>query len=177
MLRSILSIALGQRAPIAEGTLHLPGLHAATTVRRDANGITYVDASNDEDAFFAMGFCQARDRSFQMELHLRVARGTLAEVLGEEMLPVDRLMRRIGFLHIARRQLALLAPRERAQLESFGRAVAGKRETQRNSFESAAETDATIEMIERRASTAPGAPSEAGVAGAPKSILARVFNR
>jgi hypothetical protein len=64
-----------------------------------------------------------------------------------------------------------------AQLESFGRAVAGKRETQRNSFESAAETDATIEMIERRASTAPGAPSEAGVAGAPKSILARVFNR
>ena len=123
MLRSILSIALGQRAPIAEGTLHLPGLHAATTVRRDANGITYVDASNDEDAFFAMGFCQARDRSFQMELHLRVARGTLAEVLGEEMLPVDRLMRRIGFLHIARRQLALLAPRERAQLDSFARGV------------------------------------------------------
>jgi penicillin G amidase len=123
MLRALLGLALGKRTPIVAGTLRLPGLRATTTIRRDANGITYVDASVDEDAFFAMGFCQARDRGFQMELYLRVARGTLAAALGAEMLPVDRLMRRIGFRHIARQQLALLGPRERAQLESFARGV------------------------------------------------------
>jgi penicillin G amidase len=123
MFRSLLGLALGKRAPLLEGTLRLRGLRATTTIRQDAHGITYVDATNDDDAFFAMGFCQARDRGFQMELYLRVARGTLAAALGEDMLPVDRLMRRIGFQQIARRQLALLAPRERAQLESFARGV------------------------------------------------------
>jgi penicillin G amidase len=123
LLRSMLGLALGERTAIGDGPSTLPGLHAPTTIRRDAYGITYVEASNDDDAFFAMGFCQALDRSFQMELYLRVARGTLAEVLGPEMLPVDRLVRRLGFRHIARRQLALLAPRERAQLESFARGV------------------------------------------------------
>lgn len=123
MLRSMLGLALGERTPMVDGTLLLPGLHAPTTIRHDAHGIPYVEASTDDDAFFAMGFCQARDRLFQMELYLRVARGTLAEVLGAEMLPVDRLMRRIGFRHIARRQLALLPPRERQQLESFARGV------------------------------------------------------
>jgi penicillin G amidase len=123
MLRSLLGLALGKRTPVFEGTLRLRGLRATTTIRQDAHGIAYVDASTEDDAFFAMGFCQARDRGFQMELYLRVSRGTLAAVLGPEMLPVDRLMRRIGFRHIARRQLALLAPRDRAQLESFARGV------------------------------------------------------
>jgi acyl-homoserine lactone acylase PvdQ len=49
MLRSMLGIALGDRASIVEGSLHLPGLHATTTIRRDAYGITYVDASNDDE--------------------------------------------------------------------------------------------------------------------------------
>ncbi len=123
MLRSLLAVALGERSPRVEGELRLPGLAAATVIRRDAHGVVYVDAKSDHDAFFAMGFCQACDRGFQMELYLRVARGTLAEVLGAEMLPVDRLMRRIGFRRIARLQLALLPPRERAQLESFARGV------------------------------------------------------
>lgn len=123
MYPSLLRLFLGERAPVFEGTLRLQGLSASATIRRDAHGVTYVDAANDDDAFFATGFCQAKDRGFQMELYLRVARGTLAEVLGAEMLPVDRLMRRIGFRHIAARQLALLAPRERRQLESFSRGV------------------------------------------------------
>ena len=62
-----------------------------------------------------------------------------------------------------------------AQLEAFGRAVLG-REPQRNDFASAAETDLTIEMIEERSAEAPTL-SEHSAAGAPKSLLARVFSR
>ena len=122
-LKWLLAAALGTRLPITEGTIQLAGIRSKILIRRDENGIPYVEAENDDDAFFGAGFCQTQDRGFQMELYLRVARGTLAEVLGDEMLPVDRLMRRLGFVGIARRQLPLLAPRERAQLESFARGV------------------------------------------------------
>lgn len=122
-LRDLLRLSLGERLPTVDGSLRVPGVRAPITIRRDAHGIAYVEASNDDDAFFGMGFCQVQDRGFQMELYLRVARGTLAEALGAELLPVDRLMRRIGFRHMARRQLALLPPRERAQLQSFARGV------------------------------------------------------
>jgi scyllo-inositol 2-dehydrogenase (NADP+) len=65
-----------------------------------------------------------------------------------------------------------------AQLEAFGRAIAGKAEPQRNDFASAAETDLTIEMIEDRAAAAP-ATTEHSVrpASAPRSLLDRVFSR
>lgn len=62
-----------------------------------------------------------------------------------------------------------------AQLESFGRAILNG-ETQRNDFASAAETDLTIDMIQKRAAAAP-TQAEHSVAGAPKSLLARVFSR
>ena len=60
-----------------------------------------------------------------------------------------------------------------AQLEAFSSAIAAG-QPQRNDFASAAATDLTIEMIEERAEHAPTQPSEAG---APKSLLARVFSR
>ncbi len=122
-LRALLGLALGRRLPTVDGSLRIDGVRAPITIRRDAHGVPYVEAANDHDAFFGLGFCHVQDRGFQMELYLRVARGTLAEVFGAEMLPVDRLMRRLGIAGIARRQLALLGPRERAQLESFARGV------------------------------------------------------
>ena len=64
-----------------------------------------------------------------------------------------------------------------AQLEAFGRAIL-RNEPQRNDFASAAATDLTIELIERRASTAPDARGQ--VHRPPvssKSLLSRVFSR
>lgn len=62
-----------------------------------------------------------------------------------------------------------------AQLEAFGHAIANG-EPQRNDLASAAATDLAIELIEERAANAPARP-EHSVAGAPKSLLARVFSR
>lgn len=122
-LRGVLRASLGARMPITSGELRVDGPKSSITIRRDAYGVPYIDAGNDDDAAFAMGFCQAQDRGFQLELFVRVARGTLAELLGEEMLDVDRLMRRIGFVGIARRQFEQLAPPVRAMLAAFARGV------------------------------------------------------
>jgi predicted dehydrogenase len=64
-----------------------------------------------------------------------------------------------------------------AQLEAFGRAIAGK-EAQRNDFAAAAQTDLTIEMIKHRAAQAPIVLAQnARVEAGSKSLLARVFSR
>jgi predicted dehydrogenase len=61
-----------------------------------------------------------------------------------------------------------------AQLEAFGRTIR-KQEPPRNDFASAAATDLTIEMIERKVLGA--SATEHSAAAAPKSLLARVLAR
>ncbi|MCC7535887.1 MAG: penicillin acylase family protein, partial [Deltaproteobacteria bacterium] len=81
------------------------------------------DATTEHDAFFGLGFCQAQDRGFQIELLVRLVHGRLAELVGAEMLDADRLARRIGFVQIAAKQLACMDEASRAQLASFARGV------------------------------------------------------
>jgi penicillin G amidase len=113
---------LGRRLPRVDGSLLAP-VRAPLTIRRDVNGVAYIEAQNDHDAFFGLGFAQGQDRAFQLELHLRVGRGTLAELVGKEMLDVDRLARRIGYRRIAEAQLAVQDARTRADFEAFAAGV------------------------------------------------------
>jgi penicillin amidase len=123
MLRGLLRFLLGARLPNTDGTLEVQGIDRDVVIRRDEHGIPYVEAQTDADAFYGMGFCQGQDRAFHLELLLRLVHGTLAEVVGAEMLPVDRLSRRVGFTRIAREQLPLADDRTRAQLEAFARGI------------------------------------------------------
>ncbi len=115
----LLKRLLGARLPQTRGTLILPGPHAPVTIRRDRYGIPYIEAQDDHDAWFGLGFCQAQDRAFQLELRLRTQRGTLSELFGEATLAVDRLSRRIGFVDSSRRQFAVLDAEAKQQVEAF----------------------------------------------------------
>jgi penicillin amidase len=123
VLRDLFRLLLGARLPITQGTLEVRGIDREIVIRRDRYGVPYVEAQTDADAFYGLGFCQGQDRAFHLELLLRLVHGTLSEVVGAEMLPVDRLSRRVGFTRIAREQLPLADERTRAQLEAFARGV------------------------------------------------------
>jgi penicillin amidase len=123
VIRSTFRLLLGKRLPIVSGDVAIPGLRAPIVIRRDRYGVAYIEAQSDDDAFYGIGFCHGQDRAFHAELYVRCARGTLAEVIGEEMLDVDRLSRRIGFARIAEAQLAVCAPHVRAQMESYARGI------------------------------------------------------
>ena len=110
---------MGRRLPRTRGRLSLDGLDGALSIRRDSWGIPHVDAATPHDAWFALGFCQAQDRAFQLETLLRVGRGTLAEMVGRGGLIADRMSRRIGFARTAERQLPILAPEVRATIGAF----------------------------------------------------------
>ncbi len=121
--RLLLRLALGSRLPTTSGTLRVRGLHDAVKIARDEFGIPHIEANSDLDAWFGLGFCQAQDRAFQLELRLRTARGTLAALVGEQGLAIDRLSRRIGFREASQRQLLVLADDIRSQIDAFASGI------------------------------------------------------
>jgi penicillin G amidase len=97
LLLASCSLLFRGSVPQRDGTLALPGLRAPVTIVRDSYGVPHITAENDHDLFFAQGVVHAQDRLFQMDIERRLARGELAEILGKEALPADRLFRHLGF--------------------------------------------------------------------------------
>ncbi len=116
-------LLLGQRAPMVKGTLEVAGARRPVLIRRDTYGIPYIEAENDEDAWYGLGFCHGQDRAFQLESLLRVIRGTLAELVGPDGLAVDRFSRRIGFQRASEQQLAAVDEETRRWMEAYARGV------------------------------------------------------
>ena len=79
------------KQPQRSGTLGLTGLQGSVEVRFDERGVPHIRAGSEADLYRALGYVQAQDRLFQMEMSRRLARGELAEVLGPKLLDVDRL--------------------------------------------------------------------------------------
>ena len=51
--------------------LTIASLNHDVTIYRDEWGVPHIYASTEEDAIFAMGYCQAQDRLFMMEMARR----------------------------------------------------------------------------------------------------------
>lgn len=100
---ALLAAGLHWRAklPKRDGELQLQGLSQPVTVRFDAWGVPHIEAQNEPDLYRALGYLHAQDRLFQMEMARRLARGELAEVLGEKLLPTDKLFRSLRLLDAA----------------------------------------------------------------------------
>ncbi|RMG66282.1 MAG: penicillin acylase family protein, partial [Bacteroidetes bacterium] len=99
---------LQQSKPRYEGEQALPGLAADVEVRFDQHGIPHIYAGTEVDAYRALGYVQAQDRLFQMELLRRLAAGRLAEVLGPDLLEVDIFFRTLGIHEQSVRQAKAL---------------------------------------------------------------------
>jgi penicillin amidase len=74
----------------------IPGLHDSVAVLFDDRGVPHIFASNEADAWRALGFVVARDRLFQMEAQTRAASGRLTEWAGPRALDADREIRAMG---------------------------------------------------------------------------------
>ncbi len=81
--------------PDYNGQITIPGIIKPVDIIRDSYGMPHIYAQTDADAYFALGYCIAQDRLFQMDLMRRAARGKLAEILGKDLVPVDRYFRTI----------------------------------------------------------------------------------
>src|SRR6516164_3820161 len=61
-LRGVTRAAL----PQLDGEVHLAGLSAPVTVRRDAHGVPHIQAATQDDLLAAQGYITAQDRLWQM---------------------------------------------------------------------------------------------------------------
>ncbi len=119
LLLSSCSRVFEASAPRRDGVLSVPGLSAPVAIVRDRFGVPHITAANDRDLYFAQGFVHAQDRLFQMDLERRLARGELAELLGEKALPADRLFRHLGFAARAPAIAASWPPKTREIVASY----------------------------------------------------------
>ncbi len=109
--------------PQLDGRLQIAGLSAPVTVTRDGHGVPTIEATTLDDLFFAQGYVTAQDRLWQMDLMRRFGSGQLSEILGEDMLKLDREQRLLGLRAAAAKSLAMANPRDRAFFEAYARGV------------------------------------------------------
>ncbi|WP_263383953.1 penicillin acylase family protein [Granulicella arctica] len=109
--------------PQIDGTIAVSGPASAVTVLRDMHGVPHIRASSLDDLVFAQGYVTAQDRLWQMETLRRHASGTLAEILGKDLLPHDRAQRLLQIRAAADRAVAVLPPDQLHWLAVYARGV------------------------------------------------------
>jgi penicillin amidase len=109
--------------PVLDGDLHLAGLSAPVTVRRDGHGVPHLEAANEDDLIFAQGYVTAQDRLWQMDSFRRNANGELAEILGSTLVKHDTAQRVLQFRRTAERVYVNLPAADRIRLDDYARGV------------------------------------------------------
>ena len=118
----VATFATGAR-PQTSGTITVAGMGDAVTVRRDASGVPHLSGRSLTDLAGAQGFVHAQDRFFDMDLRRHIATGTLSELVGEQGLPADRVVRTMGWRQVAEQSLPLLEPETRRLLTAYADGV------------------------------------------------------
>ncbi|MBL8230973.1 MAG: penicillin acylase family protein [Bryobacterales bacterium] len=100
-------------------TVSVAGLKQPVEILRDKWGIPHIYAKTSEDLFFAQGYITARDRLFQIDLWRRANSGHLAEVVGPQALPRDRIARLVRYRGDWEKEWTAYAPDTKAIVTSF----------------------------------------------------------
>ena len=104
-------------------TTTVTGLRDQVTVFSPPTAVPSVVASNDLDAAFVQGYLHARDRFFQMDFNRRIASGTLAELVGSSVLPMDIQLRTLGLRRAAWETHGALSAATRGILRAYANGV------------------------------------------------------
>lgn len=115
--------ALQVPAPAPAQVLEFPELEKQVQIFVDPDGMPHIFARNDHDAAFALGWMQARDRLFQIDMLRRLFSGRLAEMLGEDALESDIMLRTLGLRRAAERSLAVQTGVSLERLRGYSRGV------------------------------------------------------
>lgn len=92
--------------PSNNGTVYISNVLESVTVVKDEWGIPHIEAENQHDAIFTYGYTIAKDRLFQMDLQRRLARGQLAEILGKDLVKIDKMLRTYMLAHHAKKYIS-----------------------------------------------------------------------
>ncbi|MFB6227029.1 MAG: penicillin acylase family protein [Halobacteriales archaeon] len=104
--------------------------HGDATVTYDDAGVPHVEADTEPAAYYAVGFAQAADRLFEMDLIRRLMDGRLSAALGETTVDSDVFHAKMDFRAAAEAsRQALSGTRTETLLEAFAEGVRRYTET------------------------------------------------
>ena len=86
------------------GKRAIKSLGDSVAITFDESDIPHIKAKSQADAYFALGYLHASERSWQMEMNRRIASGRLSEILGNDTVKIDRFVRTLGIKRAAERQ-------------------------------------------------------------------------
>lgn len=105
------------------GSVFVNGIQESVELKRTQEGILSVSASNDNDAFFGLGYAHAQDRLWQLFVQKRMASGNLSEVFGERMLQTDAYMRTLNLKSLALNDINLISKEARLSLQAYASGI------------------------------------------------------
>jgi penicillin amidase len=108
--------------PQRSGAVTAP-VAAPAAVSFDTLGVPHIHAASQEDAFIAQGYVTAQDRLWQMDSLRRLAGGNLAEIIGPQVLDLDRESRQLRLRRIAEDGYMKLPPEDRAAFAAYALGV------------------------------------------------------
>ncbi len=109
--------------PDYDKTLKTAAVSAPIEIVRDNANVPHIFGDNDQDVFFALGYAHAQDRLWQMLMLRRTVQGRLSEVLGQQTLETDTLMRRIDLAGHARASVSAQDVPTLASLKAYSNGV------------------------------------------------------
>jgi penicillin amidase len=112
----------------------IAGLSGTVTITRDQNGIPYITAQSENDAYAALGYAHAQDRLWQMDVVRRAGEGRLSEIFGRETIGYDAMLKTIGFERVSEAILKSMPKQTRAALDAYSRGVNAYIESHRGRY-------------------------------------------
>jgi penicillin G amidase len=112
-----------QSFPQTSGQLNLSGLTAKVTVLRDDHGAPQIYADNPQDLFRAQGYVAAQDRFFEMDVRRHITAGRLSEMVGQDGVQTDKVIRTMGWRRVAESELPTLSSATRQYLQAYADGV------------------------------------------------------
>lgn len=109
--------------PATSGSVEASGIHSDVRIYRDDFGVPHIYAGTEYDAYYAVGYVQAQDRLWQMELMRRAGEGRLSEILGEPALKIDKMFRTLGLWRQAQRSAPTIDEKTRLALQAYADGV------------------------------------------------------
>src|SRR5207302_3487000 len=120
------SAGLSRDSAHVAGAVSTESPEAGVTIVRDRAGVPHVFANGpdeqtiEERLAYGIGYAQAEERLFQMEILRRAAEGRLSELLGLSYLEMDELTRRDSETGAERQaQVDALPPGQRQSLQRY----------------------------------------------------------
>lgn len=92
-------------------------------IYRDSFAVPCIIAESDEDVAFALGYLHAQERFFSMDLIRRAGEGRLSEILGEKVIPFDKMFRTVGIKRNISKNLYRYDPTVMKILESYSNGI------------------------------------------------------